>query len=80
MKGMVRAIVFLGDTKRRLREMPEPVRKDIGVALHIAQHGSKPNSARPLQGFGGAGVLEIVDDHAGDTFRAVYTVQLRHAV
>jgi phage-related protein len=60
--------------------MPEPVRKDIGVALDIAQHGQKPNAATPLRGFGGAGVLEIVDDHDGDTYRAVYTVRLAHAV
>ena len=60
--------------------MPEPVRKDIGVALDIAQHGQKPNAAKPLQGFGGAGVLEIVDDYDGNTYRAVYTVRLVHAV
>jgi phage-related protein len=75
-----RPAIFLGDTKKRLRQMPEPVRKDIGVALDIAQHGQKPNAAKPLRGFGGAGVLEIVDDYDGDTYRAVYTVQLVHAV
>lgn len=71
-----RRAIFLGDTKKRLRQMPEPVRKDIGVALDIAQHGEKPNAAKPLRGFGGAGVLEILDDYDG----AVYTVQLVHAV
>lgn len=75
-----RPAIFLGDTKKRLRRMPEPVRKDIGVALDIAQHGQKPNAAKPLQGFGGAGVLEIVDDYDGNTYRAVYTVRLVHAV
>lgn len=75
-----RPAIFLGDTKKRLRRMPEPVRKDIGVALDIAQHGQKPNAAKPLQGFGGAGVLEIVDDDDGNTYRAVYTVRLVHAV
>ncbi len=75
-----RPAIFLGDTKKCLRRMPEPVRKDIGVALDIAQHGQKPNAAKPLQGFGGAGVLEIVDDYDGNTYRAVYTVRLVHAV
>ena len=75
-----RLAIFLGDTKKRLRRMPEPVRKDIGVALDIAQHGQKPNAAKPLRGFGGAGVLEIVDDYDGDTYRAVSTVQLVQAV
>lgn len=75
-----RPAIFLGDTKKRLRQMPEPVRKDIGVALDIAQYGEKPNAAKPLRGLGGAGVLEIIDDYDGDTYRAVYTVQLVHAV
>ena len=75
-----RPAIFLGDAKKRLRQMPEPVRKDIGVALDIAQHGEKPNAAKPLRGFSGAGVLEIFDDYDGDTYRAVYTVKLVHAV
>lgn len=62
-----RPAIFLGDTKKRLRRLPEPVRKDIGVAIDIAQHGQKPSAAKPLHGFGGAGVLEIVDDYDGDT-------------
>ncbi len=68
-----RPAIFLGDAKKRLRQMPEPVRKDIGVALDIAQHGEKPNAAKPLRGFGGAGVLEIFDDYDGDTYRGVHS-------
>ncbi|MGC1448617.1 MAG: type II toxin-antitoxin system RelE/ParE family toxin [Candidatus Sulfotelmatobacter sp.] len=48
----------------------------IGYALYIAQRGEKRPYAKPLRGFGGAGILEIVEDHAGDTYRAVYTVRL----
>jgi phage-related protein len=44
------------------------------------QYGDTPGSAKPLKGFGGAGVLEIVEDHDGDTYRSVYTVTFRHAV
>lgn len=52
----------------------------MGYALHLAQLGEKSPAAKPLKGFGGAGVLEIVDDHDGDTFRAVYTVRFGDSV
>ena len=48
----------------------------MGFALYQAQLGGKHADAKPLRGFGGAGVLEIVEDHSGDTYRAVYTVRL----
>jgi phage-related protein len=48
----------------------------MGFALFLAQQGRKHSDAKPLRGFGGAGVLEIVEDHAGNTYRAVYTVRL----
>jgi phage-related protein len=47
----------------------------MGFALFLAQQGGKHADAKPLRGFGGAGVLEIVEDHRGDTYRAVYTVR-----
>ena len=52
----------------------------IGYALYIAQRGGKHADAKPLHGFGGAGVLEVVEDHAGDTYRAVYTVRFAGCV
>lgn len=52
----------------------------MGYALHLAQAGSKHEDAKPLQGFGGAGVLEIVSDHVGDAYRAVYTVKFATSV
>jgi phage-related protein len=61
-------------------DFPESLRKEFGHALHVAQTGGKADNAKPLRGFGGAGVLEIVEDHAGDTYRAVYTVKLAGAV
>jgi phage-related protein len=48
----------------------------VGYALYVAQRGGKHVDAKPLVGFGGAGVLEVVADHRGDTFRSVYTVRL----
>ncbi len=52
----------------------------MGFALYAAQCGDKHVSVKPLKGFRGAGVLEIVEDHDGDTFRAVYTVRFREAL
>ena len=52
----------------------------IGYALFIAQLGGKHEDAKPLRGFGGAGVLELVEDFAGDTYRAVYTVKFADAI
>lgn len=52
----------------------------MGFALYLAQTGEKHLATKPLKGFGGAGVLEVVEDHDGDTFRAVYTVKFASAV
>ena len=60
--------------------MPEDVIDVFGFALHLAQTGKKHANAKPLRGFGGAGVLEVVEDHSGDTYRAVYTVKIDDAV
>ena len=59
---------------------PPSVRKFFGHALHFAQRGERHDAAKPLKGFGGAGVLEIVEDHTGGTYRAVYTVKFAQAV
>ena len=55
--------------------MPEAVVDVFGYALHLAQTGGKHSQAKPLKGFGSAGVTEIVEQHIGDTYRAVYTVK-----
>ena len=59
---------------------PELVQQRMGYALYLAQIGDKHESVKPLKGFGGAGVLEVVEDHAGDTYRAVYTVRFTDVV
>lgn len=63
-----------------MRRLPESVRYVFGYALYLAQCGEKHVTAKPLKGFGGAGVLEIVEDRAGDTYRAVYTVRFQGVV
>ena len=61
-------------------DFPEDVQDVMGYALHLAQCGEKAPSAKPLAGFKGTSVLEICDDHAGDTYRAIYTVRFSDAV
>ena len=71
---------FVGSSREDLREFPDEVKQDIGYALFEAQKGQKSESAKPLQGFGGAGVLEIIERFDGDTYRVVYTVKFREVV
>jgi len=66
---------WIGSSKEALSEFPDTARQNIGYALHLAQLGEKPPSAKPLKGFGGAQVLEVIEDYDGDTYRAVYTVK-----
>lgn len=71
---------WIASAREDLRAFPKPVRVVMGFALDRAQRGGKHPSAKPLKGFGGAGVLEIVDDFDADAFRTVYTVRLRGAL
>jgi phage-related protein len=71
---------WVGRSKDELRAFPEAVIRFTGHALFEAQTGGKSDSAKPLKGFGGAGVLEVIKDYDGDTFRAVYTVKLAGAI
>jgi phage-related protein len=71
---------WIGPSKDELMDFPKPVMRAFGFALYEAQTGGKPENAKPLRGFGGAGVLEVIEDHDGSTYRAVCTVQLGDAV
>jgi phage-related protein len=66
---------WVGSAKRVLDAMPDDVKDVFGHAIDVAQAGGKHLDAKVLAGFGSAGVLEVVDDHRGDTYRAVYTVK-----
>jgi phage-related protein len=72
----IKPVAWVGSTRAYLASFPEDVKDAIGYALYVAQPGGKHPDAQPLRGFGGAGILEIVEGHAGDTYRAVYTVRL----
>src|SRR5712692_6876149 len=72
-------LFWVSSAKRDLLGFPDPVRDEIGVALSVAQFGGKHPSAKPWKGEG-AGVLEVVEDYRGDSFRAVYCVRFQQAV
>jgi phage-related protein len=76
----MRDLVWIGSSRKDIRDFPSEVKGRVGFALRIVQAGEVPENAKPLSGYGGAGVQEIVEDHDGNTYRAVYTVQLKHAV
>ena len=73
-------LIWIGSSKKDLIALPLDVRKFFGHALDFAQRGDQHDAAKPLKGFGGAGVLEIVEDDAGGTYRAVYAVKFAEAV
>ena len=68
-------VKWVGSSKRDLVSMPEDVKDVFGHAIDLAQAGGKHRDAKVLSGFGSAGVIEVVEDHHGDTYRAVYTVK-----
>ncbi|MDR3016293.1 MAG: type II toxin-antitoxin system RelE/ParE family toxin [Delftia acidovorans] len=68
-----------GSSKKDFKDFPISVQKDMGVALFVVQLGGMPSSAKPWKGLG-PGVYELVEDHRGDAFRAVYSVRIGDAV
>jgi phage-related protein len=80
MIGTERPVIWVGSSRRDLRTFPREVRRDIGQALYTAQQGETDPASKPLRGFGGGSVLEIISDHQGGTWRAVYTVRYLEAI
>lgn len=75
-----RRVEFVASARRDLSALPKAVKDVFGFAIFLAELGDKHPDAKPLKGFGGAGVLEVVEDHDGDSYRAVYTVKFKGAV
>jgi phage-related protein len=75
-----RPLTWLGSSKKDLLVLPDTVIDTFGYALHLAQIGKKHPKAKPLHGFGSAGVLEVVEDWHNNTYRAVYTVRFSATV
>ena len=75
LKKARKPLKWVGSAKRDLDAMPDDVQDLFGHAIDLAQAGGKHQDAKALTGFGSAGVLEVVEDFRGDTYRAVYTVK-----
>ena len=75
-EASTKEVIFVASAQEDLRAFPDDVKQVMGFALYEAERGGKHPAAKPLKGFKGAGVLEIVDDYDGDTYRVVYTVRL----
>jgi len=76
----LKPLYWLGSSKRDLLYLPGPVEDLFGYALYLAQDGRKHEQAKPLKGFGSAGVLEVVEDWDRSTYRAAYTVRFEGVV
>lgn len=73
-------LYFIASSREDMRGFPDVVRQDMGQALFDAQCGLESKTAKALKGFKGRGILELVENHDGDTYRAVYTVRLAGSV
>ena len=80
MEASLKPLVWVATSRDDLEDFPDEVRRGMGYALYLAQVGEKHADAKPLKGFGSAGVLEAVEDFDGNAYRAVYTVKLAGAV
>jgi phage-related protein len=80
MNGVVRSLEWVGSSRRDLRAFPRQARREIGVALYAAQQGETDPAAKPLKGFGGASVMEIVSEDQHGAWRAVYALRFAEAV
>lgn len=76
----MRELVWVGSSLKDLKTFPKAVRRVMAYALLLAQRGDKHPNAKPLTGFGGAGVLEVVEDDDGNAYRTVYVITLPDAV
>jgi phage-related protein len=80
MNPLLKPVEWISSSRDDLRKFPEDVQQMMGFALYRSQLGKKHPDAKPLKGFKGAGVLEIVEDFDGDTYRAIYTVKFEGIV
>jgi phage-related protein len=75
-----RPLQWIGSSKKDLMALPPAVQRLFGFALHLAQCGLQHGAVKVLKGFGGSGVLEVVENDEGGTYRAVYTIRFEMAV
>jgi len=77
---LLKPLFWTGSSRKDITDLPDEVQDTFGFALHRAQVGEKHEKAKPMKGHKGAGVLEVVEDFEGNTFRAIYTVRFSRAV
>ena len=80
MHSSEKPLIWIGSSKKDLMALPVGIRKFFGHALNFSQNGEQHDASKVLKGFGSAGVLEVVEDDADGTYRAVYTVKFKEAV
>lgn len=78
--GQPKPLEWIGSSKKDLEALPDEVMDVFGYALFLAQAGGRHAQAKPLRGFGSAGVLEVVEDFRGNAYRAVYAVRFEERV
>lgn len=80
MRNKEKPLEWIASSYKDLMALPANVRQHVGYALSLAQMGERDDAVKVLKGFGGAGVLEVIEDDADGTYRAVYTVKFAEAV
>ena len=80
MEETEKPVEWVGSSRKDIQSLPPRICKQFGLALFQAQLGSRSPKAKPLSGFGGASVLEIVENFDGDTYRAIYTVRFQEVI
>jgi len=73
-------VIWIGSTKKDLKSFAKKVRETFGEALMYAQCGEKHHKTKVFKHQGGSGVLEVVEETSGGTFRMVYTVKFTEAI
>lgn len=80
MTGKPKAIIYLGSSQKELSKLPVRVREVFVHGIKMASEGETHPDAKPLKGYGGRSVVELIGDHKGDTYRGVYTVKFKDVV
>lgn len=76
----MKPVEWVGSSYKDFVAFPDAIQNEMGHALYLAQTGRMHLAAKPLKGFGGAGVVELVEDDQHGTYRAVYTVKFESAI
>lgn len=78
--GCRKKLMWIASSKKDLLSLPREIQREIGYSLNLAQQGEKDPDSKPLKGFNGATVLEIVKNNQDGTYRAIYTVKFEDSV